>query len=364
MTTDIETISMLRDSLERYTAEQYDFLKRWRVLEQPAGYSAASWQNYAEFGWLALRLPEEEGGLDGDAVAQGAVMEVVGKRLLMEPLLASALVGTGLVVKLGTASQQAALLPALADGSLKLALAHEEQLDGQSCWVEAGQLTGAKQGVLHGDAANRLLVTARDERSELQVYLVDATGEGVERQAYRLVDGRRAANLRFFGTPAERLGDEGSPSAADVLATAFDEASVALCAEAFGAASCLLEITNEYLKVRKQFGKPLASNQALQHRMADLYMLKEEIRALTRTAQQAMLLPAAERGRVVSGARAYICHAARKIANEAIQMHGGVGVTEELEVSHYFRRLMVNAALFGGRDWHFTRFVESTLKSA
>lgn len=364
MTTDIETISMLRDSLERYTAEQYDFLKRWRVLEQPAGYSAAAWQNYAEFGWLALRLPEEEGGLDGDAVAQGAVMEVVGKRLLMEPLLASALVGTGLLVKLGTASQQAELLPALAEGRLKLALAHEEPLDGQTCRVEAGRLSGAKQGVLHGDAADRLLVSARDEQGELQLYLVDAAGAGVERRAYRLVDGRGAANLRFAGAPAERLGDAGGVPAAEALAEACDAASVALCAEAFGAATCLVDITNEYLKVRKQFGKPLASNQALQHRMADLYMLKEEIRALTRAAQQAMLLPAEERARLVSGAKAYISHAARQIANEAIQMHGGVGVTEELEVSHYFRRLMVNAALFGSRDWHFSRFVESTLKSA
>lgn len=167
MTTDIETICMLRDSLERYTTDQYDFLQRWSVLDEPAGFSEAAWQNYAEFGWLALRLPEEEGGLDADAVAQGAVMEVVGKRLLMEPLLASALVGTGLLVKLGTSSQQAELLPALAEGRLTLALAHEEPLDGHTCWVEAGRLSGAKQGVLHGDAANQLLVTALDEHGEL-----------------------------------------------------------------------------------------------------------------------------------------------------------------------------------------------------
>jgi len=364
MTTDIETISMLRDSLERYTADQYDFLKRWAVLDAPAGYSEAAWQAFAEFGWLALCLPEAEGGLEADAVAQGAVMEVVGSRLLMEPLLASALLATGLVVRLGSPSQQAELLPALAEGGLKLALAHEEPVDGQTCRVAAGRLSGAKQGVLHGDAADRLLVTARDEQGELQVYLVDAAAAGVERRAYRLVDGRGAANLLFAGAPAERLGDGGGVPAAEALDEAFDEASVALCAEAFGAATCLVDITNEYLKVRKQFGKPLASNQALQHRMADLYMLKEEIRALMRTAQQAMLLPAGERARLVSGAKAYISHAARKIANEAIQMHGGVGVTDELEVSHYFRRLMVNAALFGSRDWHFTRFVESTLKSA
>ncbi|MCO6056902.1 acyl-CoA dehydrogenase family protein [Pseudomonas sp. MOB-449] len=363
MTTDIETIAMLRDSLERYSADQYDFLKRWSVLDEPVGYSPAAWSDYAAFGWLALRLPEEEGGLAADATALGAVMEVVGSRLLMEPLLASAIIATGLVDRLGSQTQRGELLPALAEGRLKLALA-EEDAEGAVCRVVDGCISGVKQSVLHGDCADSLLVTAQDECGNRQLYLLDPNADGIQRQCYRLVDGRGAANLRFDGAPVVRLDGLAEGEAEAVLDEALDAADVALCAEALGAATCLLNITNEYLKVRKQFGRPLAANQALQHRMADLYLLKEEIRALTRMAQQAMALPAAERARRVSGARAYIAQAARKIANEAIQLHGGVGVTEELEVSHYFRRLMVNAALFGGRDWHFNRFVDSTLKSA
>lgn len=361
MTTDLETIAMLRDSLERYTADHYDFLQRWPRLEQAGGYDHATWQTFAEFGWLSLRLPEELGGLDADAVAIGAVMEVVGSRLLLEPLLASAVVATGLLLKQGSVSQQTELLPALAAGLLKLVFAHDEP-EQQACRYEAGTLSGTKLAVLHGDTAEQFLVSARDAQGQRVFCLVDASAAGLTLQSFHLVDGRGAATLHFAEVVAPLLQPEANAMSADAaLAELQDEASVALCAESLGVANSLLRITNDYLKVRQQFGKPLASNQALQHRMADLYLLTEEIRALTRAAQQAMTLPFAERARTLSGARAYIAQAARHIGNEAIQLHGGVGITDELEVSHYFRRLMVISALFGNRDAHFSRFVELSL---
>ena len=362
MTMDLETAGMLRDSAARYAADHYSFLQRHAVLTDPAGYSEKAWHDYAELGWLALRLPEAHGGLDADPLAVGALMEVVGGRLLMEPVLASALVGTGLVRSQGSAAQQEALLPQLADGSVKLAFADAEPAGNQPCQVRAGRISGHKIAVLHGDVADGLIVSAADadHGGEKRLFLVDMHSAEIEAQRYRLVDGRGAANLHFAGVPAERLDPADGMSTEAAVADVLDHATVASCAEALGIVRALVATTCDYLKIRKQFGRAIGTNQALQHRAVDMFLLQEEIAALTRAAQDALGLPAAERARIVSGAKAYICTAARRIANEAVQMPGGLGITDELDVSHYFRRLMVNAALFGSRDEHFARFLAAT----
>lgn len=358
MTIDNETLAMLRDSATRYAADHYGFLQRHAVLADPKGYSAQAWSDCAGFGWLALRLPEDEGGLDADAAAIGVLMEIVGARLLMEPFLASAVVGTGLVLNTASPAQRQALLPRLADGSLTLAFACEDDADEPGCRLRGGRLHGRRIGVLHGDAADRLIVSAHDSDDRPVLCLVDAGAHGVRRSPYRMVDSRGAATLVFDGAAVERL-DAGD--AAQAIEQARDEAAVALCAEALGVVRSLVAATCDYLKVRKQFGKTIGSNQALQHRMVDMFLLQEDIRALTRTAQRALHGPVSERARIVSGAKAYIGNAARHVANEAVQMHGGLGVTDELDVSHHFRRVMVINALFGSRDQHFTRFVEASL---
>jgi len=361
MNMDMEAAVMLRDSAQRFAADHYGFLQRHAVLADPAGWSAKAWQAYGELGWLALRLPEEQGGLNADGLAIGALMETVGARLLMEPILGSVIVGTGLLLSQGSGAQRERLLPGLADGSLKLAFAHVEAEDGGGrCEVREGRLAGAKIAVLQGDIAERLIVSASDAQAGgTRLYLVDPGTAGVEVTRYRLVDGRGAANLRFAGAAAERLDPDHSGSAPAAIDEALDHAAAAQCAEALGIVRALLATTCEYLKTRKQFGRVIGSNQALQHRAVDMFLLQEEIAALTLSAQQALAKPAAERARIISGAKAYVCTAARHVANEAVQMHGGLGLTEELDVSHYFRRLMVNAGLFGGRDEHFSRFLES-----
>ncbi|MCY1404313.1 Acyl-CoA dehydrogenase FadE27 [compost metagenome] len=366
MSTDIETISMLRDNLERYGAEQYSMLKRAPRLALPGGYCADTWQQYAQFGWLNLCLPEQLDGLDGDAVAVGAVLEVVGSRLLLEPILASAVLAAALLRKQGSAQQQAELLPAIADGRLIIVPGFGADSAAESlCRLEDDRLTGEQPAVLHGDIADQFLVPACDARGQMHICLVDAAAPGVERSIFGLVDGRGAANLRFAAAAVTLLqAPPGAISAQAALVNLRDEACVALCAEVLGIASSLLRITTDYLKVRQQFGKPLAVNQALQHRMAELYLLTEEIRALTRAAQRAMTEPANQRARLLHGVRSYVSEAGRRIGNEAVQLHGGVGITEELEVSHYFRRLMVNAALFGRRDEHLARFIELSLDRA
>ena len=357
--TDTDTVEMLRDAMQRYAAEQYGFAQRRAFLAE--GCSARAWRDYAEFGWLALRLPEDDGGLAADPPAIGALMEVVGARLLLEPVLASAVLGTGLVLASASAGQRAELLPALADGTLKLAFACDDDPATGACELRGERLHGGKLNVLHGDVAGRLIVSARDVDSTdaWALCLVEPATSGVERRPYRLLDGRGAATLRFQGARVERLGTADATDAAEAIARARDEAAVALCAESLGVVRSLVAATCDYLKVRKQFGRTIGSNQALQHRMVELFLLQQEVQALTRAAQRSLDAEPAVRARAVSGARAYIATAARRIANEAVQMHGGLGITEELDISHYFRRVMVINALFGNRDEHFARYVEA-----
>jgi len=362
MSVDPEAVVMLSESARRYADARYSFAHRRAIMLEAAGCSLVAWRDYAKLGWLAACLPENLGGLDANPEAIGALMEVVGSHLLMEPVLTSAVLGTRLVVRAASAEQRARLLPSLADGSLKVCVVwNDESSNIPHCVVQRGKLTGTAVGVLHGDVADRFIVHAHAGAgsTETAIVLVDAAATGVSRTSYRLVDSRGAATLTFEGAPAEALIGDARIDCGAVMSGTIDEAAVALCAEASGIVKTLIEATAGYLKTRVQFGRPIGANQALQHRMADLYMLRQEIEALTRGAQRALSAPTVQRTRFVSGARAYIAGAAQRVANEAVQMHGGVGVTEELPISHYFRRLMVNSAVFGNRDHHFRRFLNA-----
>ncbi|QIB51212.1 acyl-CoA dehydrogenase family protein [Pseudomonas sp. OIL-1] len=363
MTTDLETIGMLRDSLERYAADNYAFNDRLGMLKESTGFNVKVWSDLAEFGFLTLRLPEDMGGLDGDATSVGALMEVVGKYLMQEPFLVSGILSTTLVARLGDAGQRERLLQGLGSGQMLFSCSLEHADD---CLVEKNnRLSGRLDLMMHGDAAHGFLVTVRNGSGELKLGLVNASASGVHRSPCRLLDGRGAARVVLDNAEVELLNSPANGlSIEEHIELLLDEANVALCAEACGMIDALVNTTNDYLKVRTQFGRPLATNQALQHRMANLYLLRQEAFALTRAAERAISQPAAERSRIVSGARAYISQAARQVANEAVQMHGGLGITEELNVSHYYRRIMLLNNLLGGRDHHFSRFVESSLGAA
>lgn len=339
---------MLRESFGRYGRQSYSFEGRQAALKTAQAFSATAWKDYANMGWLALRLPEEAGGLGADSAVTSALMEVAGRHLMLEPLLASVLLGTGALLRAadGLAME---LAGGLADGSLILAFAHE----GGAGSVSDGLLTAEKVGVLHGDIADHYVVSTADG-----LVLVDADATGVSRRPYRLVDGRGAAIVVFDRVSSRPLGGRAE------LQMLLDEQCVALCAENLGCVCHLVDSTAAYLKVRKQFGRPIGSNQALQHRMSEMVLFREEIRALANAAQHALTLPAPQRERMISGATAYTIGAARTVANDAIQLHGGVGVTEELDISHHFRRLMVNAALLGGRDHQVERFARTVFLDA
>lgn len=364
-----ETVAIVRDGIERYTSEHYSFEQRWSALRSARAYSEQAWADYAHMGWLALRLPEDAGGIAAGVSATAPLMEAVGARLLLEPLLMSAVLGTGLVMKRASDTQKADLFPKLADGSLKLTLAHQESLDASadsdiSCEYRDGLLNGHKHAVLHGDCADCFIVSAREPTGRVRLCLV-AAAAGVQRRDFRLLDGRGAANLSFDNVRVDTLDAPGADDAdAVALSDALDEAAVALCVEALGAITALNTATTQYLKIRKQFGKLIGANQALQHRMVEMYMLQQEVRALSLAAQQALESRAMDRDRIISGARAFTCAAARHIADEAVQMHGGVGITDELDVSHYYRRLMVIGTLFGNRDCHLDRFARACERAA
>ncbi len=363
MNADHETLALLSESIERYTTDNYDFQRRHAVLKGAQSYSEQAWKDYAEFGWLALTLGEDLGGLYADTTTLGPLMEAVGYRMLMEPILSSAVIGTRLVSLLGSAEQKDQILPTLIDGSVKLAVLDAGTPRLQWLTASENRLTGTAPMVLHGDVADKFIVPAEDARGEIGVYVVEA--QDCVRKCYRLVDGRGAASVNFEGAVAQRLGTDNSGATVEgVLADVADEAVVALCGETFGIVRALVNATADYLKVRKQFGKALGTNQALQHRMADIYMIQQEVGALTKAARLSMNQPRADRARIISGARAYIGRTARVVGNEAIQMHGGIGITEELDVSHYFRRLIVNAALLGSLDHHFENFVKLTLANS
>jgi alkylation response protein AidB-like acyl-CoA dehydrogenase len=356
---DQDMARMLGDAAQRWAAERYTLPQRKPLLERPGAFDAEVWRALAAMGWLALRVPEAHGGLDADPLAVSALMEVVGTHLLLEPVLASAVVATSLLMRLASPAQREVLAPRLIDGGLKLAFTGVPS----SCTWRDGALHGTAIAVLHGDVADSLLVAAHDERQgRTVVLLVDAPQPGLQCQRYRLVDGRGAANISFRGADGQALAAGHEADAA--IDTALDEARVALCAESVGIMRALVAATCSHLKLRQQFGRAIGSNQVLQHRMVEMFVLQEEAAALTARAQQALPGPARERALAVSGARAYLCRAARQVANDAVQLHGGLGITDELAVSHHFRRLMVNAALFGHRDAQFERYLALAEPSA
>ena len=355
---------LLADSIRRFIANDYGFEARRRIVASPEGYSLAAWKTFADMGLIALPMPAEHGGFGGGASDLMTVMDAIGEALVVEPYLAT-LVGARFVMRAGSEAQKAAILPAVGEGAMKLAFAHLE--DGArydlghvgtaaSPAGGAWTLTGTKRVVLHAPMADRIVVSARDANG-IGLFLVDREGGNpVTLKPYRTLDNLRAADITFDATPAERLGD--AHDALPLIEEVVDYATALLCAEAVGAMRFANDTTLEYLKTRKQFGMPIGAFQALQHRMVDMVVSCEQARSMASLAcnQVDTATDAAERMRVVSAAKIKIADACRHIAQESVQLHGGMGMSEELKVSHTFRRLTMIAQQFGDADHHLERF--------
>ena len=361
---DRDALKLFADSMQRYGQQQYSFERRREWLAKEGGFSTQVWRDQTDMGWLALHIPEADGGFGGHLEAVCALMRCAGEYLFLEPLFGHGILCAQLLASCATEPLARESLNQLCAGNGLYALAFCEDQPGE-CDVPVrtlyanGLLSGSKTLVLHGDVATQLLVLASDGASGAQSwYQVDAGQAGVERKSYRLLDGRGTASLMFRNAVARRIGPPGE--AQRLLANLLGVARLALCAEAYGVILALNRITLAYLKERHQFGKPIGANQALQHRMVELYMLEQEVAAVLKAALRAAAGTDAVVARAVAaGALAQTLAAGRIVSHEAVQMHGGIGTTDALPVSHYFKRIMVINRLLGDRDAHLDTFANA-----
>jgi pimeloyl-CoA dehydrogenase small subunit len=367
-----EEQQMLAETIKRFVATHYNFDARAKILASPAGHSEDVWAAIAEMGLLGLPFAEAHGGFGGTTVDVMLVMEAIGEGLLVEPYLATVGIGGRFVARAGGKGQQDRILPALIQGKHKLAFAHTEpgaRYDLRQVGLRARRsgegwvLDGDKRMVLHGGGADTLVVSARTaggdtDAAGITLFLVPRTAAGVSVKESRTIDNLRTADIRFAGVdvgPDAVLGrdGEGFPVVEEVV----DYATALLCAEAVGAIRYANEATLDYLKTRRQFGVPIGSFQALQHRMVEMMISYEQARSMAYLACVKIdTADVAERRRVISAAKIKIADACRHVSQEAVQLHGGMGMTEELKISHTFRRLTMLAQTFGDAEHHLERF--------
>ena len=360
----------LQESLQRFLAGEYDFERRRKILRTPLGCSEATWAALAGQGVLAIGLPEAHGGFGGP-VETMLVMEEIGKSLVLEPFMSTVVLCGALLAECASEPQRKEIFAAIASGKRRLALGHYEEASRydlefvQTTARSAGDgyvLNGAKSVVLDGAVAHQFIVSARlQPEGRVVLLLLDAGTPGVEIIAYRTQDGRNAADLRLreASVPsANLLGSAGGSAQGSLPAVrrALDRALAALCAEAVGAMEALNAATLEYLKSRRQFGQPIGRFQALQHRMADMFIYATQARSMSLLATGRCAMAAeAPRRNAVCAAKAFIGQAARFVGQQAVQLHGGMGMADELPVSHYFKRLTMINATFGDVDHHVTQ---------
>lgn len=365
---------LLRDTARRLVADTYSLAQRTAYMRDSEGFSRANWRRLAELGLLGLPFAEHYGGTAAGGVEMMIVMEAFGRGLVVEPYLATVVLGGGLIRELASDSQCQMLLPPLIEGRLLLAFAHGEPKSRYSrSYVETTArrdgdvwiLDGRKSVVLHGDSADFLIVSARTagaatDEEGITLFLVGRETNGLSIRGYPTNDGQRAAEVTLDGvriTPEAMLGERDQAFAA--IDKVIDQAMAALCAEAAGSMTALYEMTVEYLNTRRQFGAPLASFQALQHRAVDMLMACEQATSAAYLAALAWSEDdAASRRRIMAAAKVTIGRSGRFVGQQAIQLHGGIGMTDEYAAGHYFKRLTMIDVLFGDADHHLGRYAE------
>jgi pimeloyl-CoA dehydrogenase small subunit len=362
---------LLADSVTRLLADQYGFEARKGYQKQAQGWSTELWSRFAELGLLGLPFGEDYGGFGGGPLETMLVMEQFGHALVLEPYVATVVLAGTAIREGGTNEQKQALLPQIAEGALKLAFAHGERQarydltdvmttatrDGKG-WV----LDGAKSVVTHGDCADQLVISARtagerDASAGITLFLVDANAPGVARRGYAMRDEQRAADIALSNVhvaEADVLGEVGD--GLPVIERVVEAGIAATAAEAVGAMAAMNDLTLEYSRTREQFGKPIGSYQVVQHRLADMFMSMEQGRSMAMLAAMSVnQADSVERARSIAMAKVGVGQACRYVSQSAVQMHGGIGMTEEYAVGHYFRRCMVIERLFGDPAYYLAR---------
>jgi pimeloyl-CoA dehydrogenase small subunit len=359
---------LLKQSVERMIADRYGFEQRNVYMKEPLGWSRMLWKQFAELGLLGLPFAEKDGGFGGGAVDTMIVMEAFGRALALEPFLATVVLAGGVLRAAGSDRQKTELVPKIADGSLILALGHSER---QSRYDLADVMTtakkdgtgyiidGAKGLVLNGDSADKLIVSARvsgkqRDRDGIGLFFMDTKAKGVSIRGYQNIDGTRAAEIVLSGVKIgaeDVVGETGK--ALPVIERVVDEAIAALSAEAVGAMAVMHETTTDFLKTRRQFGVPIGNFQVLQHAAVDMLMALEQARSMAMLATMMVdETDPVERHKSIAAAKVQVGRSCRFVGKTAVQLHGGIGMTMEYKVSHYFKRATAIDVLFGDADYH------------
>ena len=359
---------LLKDSVERLTTQRYEFETRRKYMKEADGWSRDMWRQYVDLGLTALPFAEEHGGVGGGPVETMIVMEAFGRALALEPYFATVVLGGGFIRRAASDAVKSDVLPKVAAGEAFLAFAHTERqsrydiADVATTAKKDGDsyvINGAKSLVLHGDAADKFVVSARlsgDQRSRngIGLFLVDAKAPGLSVRGYGTIDGLRAAEVTLDKVKVSPgLAIDAHGNAIELIEQVVDSGIAALCAEAVGAMSAMHEITVDYLKQRKQFGVPIGNFQVLQHRAGEMLIALEQARSMAMLATMMSEDPnAAERRKSISAAKVQIGRSAKIVGEGTIQLHGGIGMTMEYKVGHYFKRATMIDKTFGDADHH------------
>jgi pimeloyl-CoA dehydrogenase small subunit len=362
---------LLKESIDGFLTDCYDFESRKKYMKEKGGWSRAIWGKLAEQGLLGLPFSEADGGFGAGAVETMIVMEALGKALVLEPYLATVVIGGGFLRHGGSVAQKQAHIPGVIDGSKTLAFAQLEKnsrydLDDVTTSAkkkgEGWLIDGEKFVVVNGENADTLIVTARTkggrhDKSGIGVFLVPADAKGISKKGYPTQDGLHAADITFTGVEVGADAAIGDPDdGLPLIARVVDEARTAMCAEAVGAMDESLKTTVEYLKTRKQFGVAIGSFQSLQHRAADMFVALEQARSMSMFATMASdFEDAKERATAVAAAKVQVGKSGKFIGQQSIQLHGGIGMTMEAKIGHYFKRLTMIENSFGDSEYHLRR---------
>ena len=371
-----EEQQMVRDSIARFVQDDYDWDTRRDIVASESGISDKAWQTFAELGWLSIPFAEEDGGFGGNIVDTMVIMEEIGKGLIVEPYLPSVLLFGGLLARAGNEGQRGPWLPSVIDGSTSGAFAYLERqsrFEMADCKTQAAAsgdgwvLNGEKVVVFNGANCNQLMVLARTsgeqwDRDGLSLFLVAADAAGVERVSYAMMDGQRVANITFADVTLSADALVGEAGAAmDAVEAVVREATIGLMAEAVGCMGTLNAKTVEYTKTREQFGVAIGSFQSLQHRMVETMIAYEQAKSLLYKAVCEYQQDPASADATVNALKVLVDRNAKLVYGEAIQMHGGMGITDELDIGHYAKRLMMINTIFGDATYHRAQYMEKAI---
>ena len=366
-----EEQKMIQQSVERFVQENYDLSNRIKISSEDPGFSKEYWSSMAELGWLGLAFSEEDGGFGGNQIDTLVLMEQFGKGLVLEPFLANVVLGGGSIKRGASEEIKDSIIPSLIDGSLQITLAYAEEqsrFDIEDVATAAREengdfiINGKKSMVLNAESADKIVVVARTSGSQvdeegISLFVVDADAEGIEKENFPTVDGLRASEIIFKDVKVESASLIGEKDKGfSILQAVVNDAILALAAEAVGAMEVLYKDTVEYTQQREQFDHPLSDFQVLQHRMVDMFMEYEQCKSLLFRATMETVQDPSLSQRTVHALKHLIGKSGIFVGESAVQLHGGMGVTEELRIGHFFKRLLVIDSQFGNADFHLDKF--------